>query len=128
MRANERRPWTARLEVNPRSVTLVVTEPEGDEVLKAVFTGYPDHPRALVCLLEGVALWSGAALGCVISAEHPVSHSLGLGPFDDLDGHWPQESALVNFQFVDSGRRRRRIRGVGDPRRARRGDDDASPT
>ncbi len=70
-----------------------------------------------------MALWSGAALGCVISAEHPVSHSLGLGPFDDLDGHWPQESALVHFQFVDPGRRRRRIRGVGDSRRARRGDD-----
>ncbi|MGH7644292.1 MAG: hypothetical protein ACREMR_01770, partial [Gemmatimonadales bacterium] len=84
------------------------TESEGHEVLRAVFAGYPGHPRALLTLLEGVALWSGAPLCAAISAAHPVSHSLGVGAFGDLD-HWPEESALVSFQFVAPARHRRRI-------------------
>jgi hypothetical protein len=52
----------------------------------------------------------------VISAAHPVSHSLGLGVFGD---DWPEESALVHFQFVERARRRRRrLRGIGEPRGA----------
>jgi hypothetical protein len=103
-----RRSWSARLDVTPQAITVVVTEPEGDEVLKAVFSGAPDHPRALLTLLEGVALWSGAPLCAAISAAHPVSHSLGVGSFGDLE-HWPEESALVSFHFVAPARRRRRI-------------------
>ena len=104
----QRRPWRVTLEVKPQSIKVLVTEPEGDEVLKAVFSGYPGHPRALLTLLEGVALWSGSALCAAISAEHPVSHSLGLGSFGDLDT-WPEQSALVSFVFVDPTRPRRRI-------------------
>lgn len=100
--------WRARLEVTPQTITVTVTAPEEHEVLKAVFAGSPDHPRALLTLLEGVALWSGAPLCAAISAAHPVSHSLGVGAFGDLD-HWPEESALVSFQFVAPARHRRRI-------------------
>jgi hypothetical protein len=103
-----RRSWSATLEVSPQAIKVVVIEPEGDEVLKAVFSGDPDHPRALLTLLEGLALWSGAPMCAAISAAHPVSHSLGLGSFGDLD-HWPEESALVSFHFVEPARRRRRI-------------------
>lgn len=103
-----RRSWSATLEVTPQAITVVVTEPEGDEVLKAVFAGSPAHPRALLTLLEGLALWSGTPLCAVISAAQPVSHSLGVGSFGDLE-HWPEESALVSFQFVEPSRRRRRI-------------------
>jgi len=110
-----RRSWSATLEVTPQAIKVVVTEPEGDEVLKAVFSGAPDHPRALLTLLEGLALWSGAPMCAAISAAHPVSHSLGLGRFGDLD-HWPEESALVSFQFVEPARRRRRIRQLQSSR------------
>jgi hypothetical protein len=56
--------------------------------------GYPDHPRALLTLLEGLALWSGALLCAAISAAHSVGHSLGAGSFGDLE-HWPEESAVT---------------------------------
>ena len=103
-----RRAWKATLEVTSQTIKVLVTEPEGDDVLTAVFSGYPDHPRALLTLLEGVALWSGSPLCAAISAAHPVSHSLGVGGFDDL-GHWPTASALVSFEFVDPTRPRRRL-------------------
>jgi len=103
-----RRAWKATLEVTSQTIKVLVTEPEGDDVLTAVFSGYPDHPRALLTLLEGVALWSGSPLCAAISAAHPVSHSLGVGGFDDLD-HWPTASALVSFEFVDPTRPRRRL-------------------
>jgi len=105
---SSRRSWKATLEVQPASIKVLVREPEGHDVLKAVFSGDPDHPRALLTLLEGVALWSGTPLCAAISAAHPVSHSLGLGGFDDL-AHWPTESALVSFQFLAPPRSRRRI-------------------
>lgn len=108
--------WLAKLEIRPKSLKLTVIDAEGNEVLKAIFGRAPRHPRALLTLLEGVALWSEETLRCVISAEHPVSHSLGLGPFGD---EWPEESALVRFQVVQRAcRRRRRIRGIVDPRQA----------
>ena len=101
---------------HPKRFGLVVIDAEGNELLKAVFGQAPQHPRALLTLLEGVALWSEAALRCVISAEHPVSHSLGLGVFGD---EWPEESALVHFQVVERPRRRRRrLRGLAEPRGA----------
>jgi hypothetical protein len=103
-----RHPWHATLEVTPQAITVVVTAPAGDEILKAVLAGYPHHPRALLTLLEGVALWSGAPLCAAISAAHPVNHSLGVGAFGDSE-HWPEESALVSFQFVTPARHRRRI-------------------
>lgn len=104
--------WSAKLEVRPKSLKLVVIDAEGNELLKAIFGQPPKHPRALLSLLEGVALWSEQPLRCVISAEHPVSHSLGLGVFGD---EWPEASALVHFQFLH--RARRRIRGVAEPPR-----------
>lgn len=108
--------WSATLEVRPNALKLVVIDAEGNELLKAIFGQAPKHPRALLTLLEGVALWSEEALRCVISAEHPVSHSLGLGVFGD---EWPEESALVHFQCVERARRRRRrLRGLGEPRGA----------
>lgn len=112
MRVEILRAWSAALDVRPQSMKLEVMDCEGNELLKAVFGQAPDHPRALLTLLEGAALWSGEPLRCVISAEHPVSHSLGLGVFGN---EWPEESALVRFQFVH--RARRRIRGVAEPPR-----------
>lgn len=105
------RPWEAKLEVKRERVELRVSEGER-EVVEAVFSGYPDHPRALLFVLEGLALWSGKPLCVAIHAARPVSHSLGLGSFGGDD--WPQASALVDFVFVEESRqdgRARRRRG-----------------
>ncbi len=111
--------WKAGLEVLPDAVQLVMTGPGGDDVVKAELPGYPDHPRALLTVLEGLALWCGEPLDVAIFAVNGVSHSLGLGPFSDSDA-WPVESALVHFEFVVPRRRGRQIHGLGDFDRLRR--------
>lgn len=113
---NQTEPWKATLEITPTAVRLLVTESTGD-VLKAEFRAYPDHNRALMSVLEGLALWSGHPLCVAIVAERPVSHSLGLGGFGD---DWPETNALVDFVFIETDdSEHRRIDGVGDFRKLR---------
>jgi hypothetical protein len=94
---------------------LLVTDARDNDLLKARMAVRPDHPRALLTLLEGVALWSGQPIRAAIYVAGPVEHSLGLGEFDD---QWPRESALVRLDFA-APRRRRRISGLGDFRQLR---------
>jgi len=110
--------WQVLLEPLPQGARLLVSC-EGDDLLKALLPSYPDHPRALLTMLEGLALWCGEPLCVAISADVPSSHSLGLGPFTDDQALWPEESALVSYTFRCS-RRGRRLRGVGDFRTLRR--------
>ena len=110
-------PFTTTVEITPNVVRVLVTEPAGD-VLKAELRAYPGHPRALISILEGLALWSGHRLCVAIAAEYPVSHSLGLGFFGD---EWPETNALVDFLFIEiDDSERRKIGGVGDFRKLRR--------
>jgi len=106
--------WKTILRVTPEAIQVLVSTQEGDDILKAHLTGYPGHPRALLTVLEGLALWSGESLCAAISADVPVSHSLGLGSFTDDPDHWPEPSPLVHFVFVVSATGRRRIGGMGD--------------
>lgn len=122
MMSNQSSPFTVTIEITPKVVRLLVTEPSGD-VLKAEFRAYPGHNRALMSVLEGLALWSGHPLCVAIVAEQPVSHSLGLGSFGGDD--WPESNALVDFAFIETDDsehpdKRRGIRGVGDFRKLRR--------
>ncbi|OGS70546.1 MAG: hypothetical protein A2Y96_01715 [Firmicutes bacterium RBG_13_65_8] len=107
--------WDATLWVRPTAVKLQVKSPEGDDLLKAQLPDYPGHPRALLTVLEGLALWCGKPLDVAILADIPVSHSLGLGAFTDIGELWPETSALVEFHFVGPARRGRRIRGHFPP-------------
>lgn len=112
--------WQVLLEpMRPQGARLLVTGPQGDDLLKAYWREDPDHPRALLTLLEGLALWCGEKLSVAISADVPFDRSLGLGPFGDESG-WPEESALVQFEFVFSAPRGQRLRGLGDFARLRR--------
>lgn len=110
--------WETLLEPLPQGARLLVTGPDGDDLLKAHLPNSPDHPRALLTVLEGLALWCGEPLCVAISADRPCSHSLGLGPFEPED--WPQESALVHFEFRFTTPRGRRLRGLGDFQSLRR--------
>ena len=119
--SHDRRSFKAMIEIAPKTLRVLVTEPAGD-VMKAEFRSYPNHTRALLFILEGLALWSGQKLCVAIHAEHPVDHSLGLGAFGGEQ--WPEESALVEFVFIETDRRRRhKLSGVGDFRKLRRLDD-----
>jgi hypothetical protein len=109
--------WLTTVEPAPRSVRLLVTDPEGNEVLKAVLPPYPQHPRALLTLLEALALWTGQPFTAAISAGPSVDLRRAEALFGD--GLLPADSALVRFVVAAAPRRRRTIRGVGDFRALR---------
>jgi hypothetical protein len=109
--------WRSTLRVTPRDVKLLVTDGEHGDLLKARLPSRPPHPRALLTLLEGLALWSGHPMSAVISAADCVPR----GPTAVLFGDelWPGESPLVRFRFAAPGCRRR-LAGLGDFRATRR--------
>jgi hypothetical protein len=114
----DKRPWKVLLELTPTAIRLLVTDHNGD-LVKAQLPACPDHCRALTFMLEALALWCGSPLSVAVSAEHPVDHSFGMGPFGD---DWPEDSALVRFQFVGVDKSVGTIPGIGDFRVLRRMD------
>jgi hypothetical protein len=90
---------------------MLVTEPPKTDVLKAHLEPSPQHPRALLTMLEGLALWNGRPLVTVISAARSFD-GLSTGTLfgDELR---PGESQLVQFESAARGCRRQ-LRGLGD--------------
>jgi hypothetical protein len=111
--------WPTTIRIEAEDLKLLVTSPRGDDQIKARLPLRPPHPRALLTLLEGVALFSGEPLYVVISAGKSRDDWLGCEAWgDDL---WPAESPLVHFDFaIPPPRTRRTLRGVGDFRGVRR--------
>jgi hypothetical protein len=112
------REWKPVLRIVSREAMLIIRSETGD-VLKARLPLNPSHPRALLTLLEGLALWNGAPLSVAVSADAHSMDWLGSGLFgDEL---FPAESQLVRFAVVHRDCRVRRLRGLGDFRAGRRG-------
>jgi len=110
--------WTSKLAVTPQELLLLVNSERRGDLLKARLPARPGHPRALLTMLEGLALWSGEPLRTVISAGESVQVGCALGLFgDDL---WPAGSPLVQFDPAVPASRKR-LRGLGDFRAVRRG-------
>jgi len=99
--------WQATLEVKGERIWIWVSERSGRDVVRAALPRPPAHPRALLTMLEGLALWSGAPLSAVLGVDQPASDSLGLGAFGS-EG-WPEDSALVSFMVRQPARPRRRL-------------------
>ena len=112
------RTWMTMVEPSRQAVRILAMDVDGTEILKARLPPYPQHPRALLTLLEGLALWIGNPVTAVVSAGASVDLRCGEALFDG--GLLPVDSALVRFDIVTPGRRRRTIIGVGDFRSVRR--------
>jgi hypothetical protein len=87
-----------------------------EPLLKARLSSTPEHPRAVITVLEGLALWAGARLPVALGV---AGRSGGL-----IEALLPQGTAwcspLVDLHPVDLPRaRRRRLDGVGDFRELR---------
>jgi len=110
--------WKTTMELGPVTVRLLVTDEEGNEVVKARLPLRPLTLGTVRTLLEGLALWSGQPLRAAIVAGGGSARSrvaLLFGP-----GLWPVDSALVHFDVVSPRRSRRRtLPGVGDFRQLR---------
>jgi hypothetical protein len=109
--------WTSSLRVTRSEVTLLIEDEERGDLLKARLPHAPRHPRALLTLLEGAALWHGQPMRVVLSAADSSMPWVGSGLFgDEL---WPGESPLVTFHIAAHGSRKR-LSGLGDFRAVRR--------
>jgi hypothetical protein len=109
--------FNTRVQCSEKDAKLLVTTTELGDVLKARLPLMPAHPRALLTLLEGLALWQGQPLSTALSVPArslPFLDSALWG--DDL---WPAESPLVSFNIVGPARRVARLKGVGDFRALR---------
>lgn len=111
-------PWKTTLWLGPTAVRLLITDEDNHEILKARLPLRPTHPRAVLSLLEGLALWAG----------HPLVVALGVaGRSDRVSAAWifnpegmPDDSALLQFTVLVGRRpRRRTLSGVGDFRQLR---------
>jgi hypothetical protein len=102
--------WNVTLHPTAGALKMLVEDLRGD-LLRARLPLCPEHPRALLTLLEGLALWRGAPIDAVISADDPPVLSSGAALFGS--DFWPVESSMVHFEQRPSGRRRR-IAGCGD--------------
>jgi hypothetical protein len=90
--------WPTTLRIGAKELKLRVTSPHGDDLLRARLPVLCPHPRALLTLLEGVALWSGEPLRAAISASAQRDDWLCAEEWGDAS--WPPESALVHFDFA----------------------------
>jgi len=110
--------WKSVMKLSPTAVHLLVTDPEGNELVKARLPLDAGHPRALVTFLEGLALWSGAPLAAALVAGVRSTPSLAARVFGSQ--RWPDETPLVRFDLLPEKRgRRRTLPGVGDFRQLR---------
>ena len=110
------RPWKSHLRVAPTETRVLITDSMQGDLLKGRLPMDPRHPRALLTLLEGMALWQGHPLHVVLFADEACRRGIGSGLFgDEL---WPAESPLVRFEVALRGRRKR-LEGLGDFRALR---------
>jgi len=109
--------WKAAVEPSARVVRILATDPCDNEILKAALPPRPAHPRALITLLEGLALWTGQPLPAVICVGRQLTMQFDEALFGDpllsLD------SALVRFDLAGPVGRRRTLAGLGDFRQIR---------
>jgi hypothetical protein len=110
--------WPTTLKIGACELKLLVTNQKGEDVLKARLPLVARHPRALLTLLEGLALWSGEPIYAVISAGEQRAESWMREAW--LGELWPPESMLVQYDIESVVRRRRPIEGMGDFRDVRR--------
>ncbi len=104
------------MRIREPDLQMLVMDVEGD-LLKAKLPLRSEHPRALLTVLEGLAMWQGAPLYAVqyVDASAPDYIDWAF-PNADLHG---QRSPLVEFSTRVYGRAKDRIRGVGDFRQLR---------
>jgi hypothetical protein len=96
--------WIVTGRVVEHSLRLRVRNCFGEDLLRADLPYVPEHPRALLMVLEGLALWAGEPLHAVISAADSVVAS------DEPGVSRMEKSALVRLEWVFSKPRRGRLR------------------
>lgn len=105
-------PWKTIMLVEPLALKLLVKDAQGQDLLKAQLPLPSAHPRAVVTLLEGLALWSRPPLSTVIAVDDAVTPGQGDAVFGDA--LLPDFGPLVEWDWVEVSSSHQRLTGVGD--------------
>lgn len=111
--------WTVSVRCTSSETKLLATE-SGNDLLKARLCTLPAHPRALLTLCEGLALWQGSPLRVAVSADEDARDCFERIFYagDLLEPRSPL--VLLQRQVSRPGKPRRiRGRGLGDFRQLR---------
>lgn len=101
----------AILRVDSSGTRVLVTDGYGHDLVKARLPLHSEHPRALLTLLEGLALYCGHRLHVAVSVAADVTKMPWSEPLGEQ--RYPLDSALVRFEFIELAARPRRLRGMG---------------
>jgi hypothetical protein len=104
-------PLNAVLRVDSSGTRVLVTDAYGHDLVKARLPVHSEHPRALLTLLEGLALYCGHRLYVAVSVAADVTKMPWSEPLGEQ--LYPLDSALVRFEFIQLAARPRRLRGMG---------------
>lgn len=117
--------WAVSVRCTNRGTKVLVTDTLlGSDLLKARLPVIPGHPRALVTLCEGLALWHGLPLCVAASADENAKHFFERVFYGD-DLIEPQSPLVIlEARPTRGGRRDRQERGLGDFRQLRLVEDD----
>ncbi len=114
--------WVVSVRCTNRGTKLLVRDTVmGTDVMKARLPGFPGHPRAMMTMCEGLALWHGLPLCVAASADEDSKHSFEQ-VFYAGDLIEPQSPLVILEARPTRGRgssRERRERGLGDFRQLR---------
>ena len=116
--------WMVSVRCMPTEAKVLVTDTWlGRDLLKARLPASPGHPRALLTLCEGLALWHGVPLCAAVSADENAK--LCFERIFYGGGLVPPDSPLVTLEVRPLRARSRRGRGgLGDFRQLRLLEDD----
>jgi hypothetical protein len=110
--------WNITIRVSSSEVKVLVTDRTGNELLKGRLPIFVSHPRALLTVLEGLALWCGGPLTAVTSVAESVPTGFACDVLS-VD-FWADHTPLIRFEHVQKRKRRPQRIEMGDFRELHR--------
>jgi hypothetical protein len=105
------RPLWIAIDSKPDETRVLATAGPRETVLKARLSATPQHPRAVLALLEALAMWEGTMVRAVVVVDERDGSSatrLKLDWMADFQGE-----PLYELRFVSAHKRRHRDRVDG---------------
>ncbi|MCC7537096.1 MAG: hypothetical protein IT379_12820 [Deltaproteobacteria bacterium] len=104
--------WLA-IRPGPQSTRLLAMRGPTETILKAHLSRSPSSARAIVTLLEALALWEGAQVRAALVVDDSSAHG-GTSLYRDTFAMFGEVSPLYTLDWVpEAAARRRRSDGLG---------------
>jgi len=103
---------------SPRTTRILAMRGPGETILKAHLSLHPASHRAVVALLEAVALWEGAPVRAALVVDDGLMPSPSTSLYRDTFALFGEQTPLYRLEWVPQSKAARRRRdgltGLGD--------------